>query len=203
MSADRPGEPLDGGSSLVEVMVSMAVMSLFAAVFTGALVGTFQVFNSADAETVTQSETSDVYLTLDREIRYASGISLPAVVQGHWYVEYLIKDGTVPTCVELRLPDGGGSLQRRSWPQGGTVPVFTNRIQNVGPVTESGGTIPPLTRTAVSADQDYQRLRLYLIGDADNGGGTDNPLDFTFTAANTSGQTSSDTICTEARGVNP
>ena len=202
MTGDR-GEPRDGGFSLIEVMVSMAVMSVFAAVLTGGLIGTFRVFNAADAETVTQGEVSNVYLSLDREIRYATGISLPAVVQGSWYVEYMIKDGTVPMCVELRLPQAGGSLQRRTWPHGGTVPAFTDRIQHVVPVTENGGQVPPFTRSVVSADQDFQRLRLYLTGDSDGGAGTNNPLDVTFTAANTSPQTASDTLCTEARGVSP
>ena len=195
------GRPDDHGFSLLEIMVSMAVMALFAAVFTGALVGTLRVFSAADAETVTQSEISNVYLSLDREIRYATGISDPAQVQGQWYVEYLLKDGSVPTCVELRLPVGGGDLQRRSWPQGGAVPAFTTRIQNVGPVTENGSPVPPFTRTDVSGTQDYQRLRLYLSGTGK--GGIDNPLDVTFTAANTSAQTASDTFCTEARGVQP
>ena len=196
-------EPRDGGFSLLEAMVSMAVMSVFAAVFTGALIGTFRVFTAAEAETVSQGQVSDTFLRLDRQIRYAAGISAPALIQGHWYVEYLIVDGAAATCHELRLPAAGGSLQQRAWPQGGAAPVFTTRIPGVAPVLENGTTLPPFTRFAPGGDQDFQRLRLYLDGDGSTGSGTNNPLDVTFTAANTSSLTASDALCTEARGLNP
>jgi type II secretory pathway component PulJ len=98
----RRGAPVaratgDAGVSLVELVVSMTIMTVVLAVFTGAAV---QMFHStSDTETIAaaQSQVNVTFLRLDKEIRYAAGISAPDTSN----VEYLRTDEGTLTCTRL------------------------------------------------------------------------------------------------------
>ncbi|AEV84334.1 hypothetical protein ACWT_3311 [Actinoplanes sp. SE50] len=204
----------DSGTSLIEVMVAMGVMSVVMAIFTG---GVIQFYRSADAaeETgITQTQLRLAFQTLDREVRYANGISLPATaaINGAWYVEFSgIDPAGAQVCRQLRL-DAGGVLQELTWTPGSPPAAGTRGRTLASGLMSPGGSVPaPFDRQAAGStpyasastsatgtafSPDLQRLRVRLTTRA---GSTTSVTDVTFTALNTSRDTADPNICLEGR----
>jgi len=188
--------------SLVEVVVAMTLMTIFGAMFTTGILTIYHTNNKVEAIAESQTQVTRAVTRLDQEIRYAAGISTPAVgADGNAYVEFLVTNTGTPTCVQLRVePDTSASgrykLKRRTWPQGGTVPAWSTASVLMTGIT----TANPFSLPAADPDIDYQRLRFQLAAQV----GTDRfaelkATDITFTALNSSTDSSNSTVCTEGR----
>jgi prepilin-type N-terminal cleavage/methylation domain-containing protein len=187
---DREQLTGDSGMSLVEVLVTMVLMSVAMALFTAVALQMYRVQNDTVATANAQTQANQAFIRLDREIRYAAGISVPNTS----YVEYLRTDQPSPTCVELWLDGGAGQLKLRTWVQGGTpTPNWTVLVSDVSATQ-------PFTLLPAAAPYYYQRLQLQLTI-TPSGSTQTKALSTTFTALNTSLATSSDTVCTEGRQV--
>jgi Tfp pilus assembly protein PilW len=206
----------DAGVTLIEVTVTMAVLIVVMAIFTSEVI---QVVRSAGTSENTDTGQTQLRLALqmlDREVRYASGITAPngTAVGGAWYVEFLGTDPTTgqPVCRQLRL-DSSGVLQQLAWtpgspPAAGT-PGQTLASQLVTPGgavpipfdRQVAGSLPYATPSAGAApgsafSPDYQRLRLQLTTRV---GTMTTSSDVTFTALNTSRVTTDSNVCIEGR----
>jgi len=185
----------DRGFTMTEIVVTMSVMSVVMAIFTAGVVQMYNTSNKTESLAVSQAQSNTAFLRLDKQIRYASGISKPATVSGVPYVEYLLSGSGTATCYELRLMDS--KLQQRIWPQGGTIAsspwtVLSNGVSSA----------QPFTYLAPDATFNFQRLRLRLT--ATYGGNqtvSSANTDITFTALNTTLGTSSASVCTEGRSA--
>src|SRR4051794_12482703 len=71
------GPPDDDGFSLIELMVTMTVMSIVMTLFTAGMVQLFSAQNHSDALTGASQQVHVAFVRLDRELRYSSGISAP------------------------------------------------------------------------------------------------------------------------------
>jgi type II secretory pathway pseudopilin PulG len=185
----------DAGITLVELVVSMTIMSVVMAIFTGGIIEMYNSANKNESLSTAQSEVNIMFLRLDREIRYAAGISLPDVVGGDSYVEYLTGSTGTALCTELRLNVALGQLQRRTWLKGSTPsPVWTPMASGV-----TSGT--PFTFAAADATFRFQRLELKFNTTSGSAVSsvTTTQTDITFTALNTSQSTVSAAACTEGR----
>jgi type II secretory pathway component PulJ len=187
----------DDGVTMIDVIVAMTLMSVFMGIFTDVVV---QMFRSANANQViasAQTQLTTVFLRLDKEIRYAAGISQPGPVGADSYVEYRTVNTGTPMCTELRLNVAEGQLQRRTWPDGVTPLAPTGWIPLASEVSSS----QPFTFWAADTTLNFQRLQLTL----DASGGPDTTvsrsIDVTFTALNTTLGTDSTTDCQEGRAV--
>jgi type II secretory pathway pseudopilin PulG len=108
----------DDGVTLVDVMVSMAVMSVVVAVFTSGIVDMFRTANHADAAAAAQAQILTSFNRLEREIRYAQRIMEPHAVANGFAVEFVINDASgVLQCTQLVLMDGG-AMTEQQWPAG-------------------------------------------------------------------------------------
>lgn len=120
----RRGAAGDAGVSLIEVMVTMAIMTTVGALFTAAILQAYRVTNTVDARAQAQTQLRLAVERLDQQIRYAYDITEPstpeeaAAAAGTWYVEYLRVDVAAGTrqCHQLRLR--GGQLFLRRWTPG-------------------------------------------------------------------------------------
>ena len=185
----------DRGFTMTEIVVTMSVMSVVMAIFTAGVVQMYNTSNKTESLAFSQSQNNTAFLRLDKQIRYASGISTPGTVGGAPYVEYLLSGSGTATCYELRLKDS--MLQQRVWPQGGSVAlvpwtVLSNGVSSAQPFTY----LPP------DATFNFQRLRLQLT--STYGGNrtlSSANTDITFTALNTTLGTSSASVCTEGRSA--
>lgn len=112
----------DDGTSLIELVVGMAIMTIFMGMFTGAMLLMSNTVNKVQAVSVTSSQTTSAFLTLDREVRYASGVSNPAFdATWGWHVEFAtqqVNHSTSPAtqttvCTQLRTYQN--QLAQRTW----------------------------------------------------------------------------------------
>jgi prepilin-type N-terminal cleavage/methylation domain-containing protein len=192
-------KPRDAGYSLIEVMMAMVCMSILMTVVTGSIIQIYHSVDGVDAIAAAQSQVDTTFARLDKEVRYARGISNPGVVNGDAYVEYLLTVDATDTCVELRLHTG--ALQRRQWPASRTPPAPTGWQTLASSVT--AGT--PFAVTAPDTDTltgfRYQRLTLDVTAVTGGAGvASHRETAVTFTALNATG-TDNSTTCTSARGI--
>jgi prepilin-type N-terminal cleavage/methylation domain-containing protein len=162
----------DAGFSMTEVMVGAAIMSTVFAISAQGFLTMYQASNRAEAAAVAQTALSASMQKLDREIRYAYRIN-PAFTSGtNFAITYVIPDAdTKRICVELTLPQTGGTLLRAQWLQESTNPagVITTAVANdLVPVAGAN----PFTRVpkgAVYNGVTTQQDRLQLIVDSNVG----------------------------------
>jgi len=185
----------DAGVTLLELMITMAIMAVVLMMFTGAMIQIYRSVNKNEAIAAARDGVNLTFARLDKEIRYAAGISTPGVTGTDQYVEYLITNTGAKTCVQLRLHAPSAQLQRRSWPQSGTPGGWTVLASGIAATN-------PFTRNPATGDFAFQRLRIDMTANKSGGAtATKRQSDITFTALNTSPTTSSDNVCTEGRQV--
>ena len=180
----------DGGFSLIEVMVSMSVMSIVVVLFTGGIVQLYQAQNRSEAVTGVSQQIHIAFVRLDRDIRYAAGVSVPATVaSGNEYVEYLITNTGAVICTQLRITPAGQLQTRRKVDSAAAGPWSVLASQLVDPSS--------FVRTPASdGGNAYQQLVVSLTAQAGGAAATEKETAaFTFTALNTTVSTSSDSVC--------
>ncbi|MFI5844247.1 type II secretion system protein J [Catenuloplanes sp. NPDC051500] len=207
----RDSDERDAGITMLEMVIGLSIMSVLMVLVTTAVTQIYKTYNKVDATNQAQQQVNTVFLRLDKEIRYATGITAGLNNGASSVIEYQLVLEGAKNCVQLRVRTDTGTLERRSWAaKGGTVPTtWTTLLSGIGlvpaasatPTLTGGATAaPPLTRLAPTEAQDYQRLRLYFTT---KGGGaaasTTRLTDITFTALNTSGSLNSDNLCVEGR----
>jgi hypothetical protein len=195
-AADRAGD--DRGTTLIDVVVSTTIMSFCMAMFTTGILQIYRFTNKNETISTTQQQINIAFMRLDKEIRYAVNISAPGQVGSDAYVEYLTANTASPVCTELRLLVSTRQLQRRTWVQGSS-PVAPSAWL---PLASNVTSTQPFTVTAADATFAFQRLELKLTA-TDGTGGTvsSTQTDVTFTALNSSLETSNAGICVEGRSI--
>ena len=193
----------DNGTSLIELVVGMMLMSIFLAMFTGAVVAMNRAENKTEAASLSTSQLNQAFLTLDKTVRYASAISQPGTgPSGDWYVELRTTNLGMQTCTQLRIDSQ--QLQRRTWvvpvPSGAVAPTWTPLTSNVTNGGAAAGPAQPfllLTPTAAN-DTNVQQL-MFNFSTMSGGGATEttSKSSFTFTAANSTIPVPTAPICQE------
>jgi prepilin-type N-terminal cleavage/methylation domain-containing protein len=191
----------DAGITLIEVVVSMTIMAIIMVIFSSSVTRMFGAANRTESQSVAQSQINTLFLRLDKEIRYASGISLPKDVSGTWYAEYLTTNTGTALCTQLRLTPTG-TLSRRTWVKKESAapePTPWTPLAE-GVAAPAGG--QPFTLLAADATSNFHRLRVTLTAAAGAGASaTARDTTITFTALNTSLSTTSSATCTEGRSI--
>ncbi|MGC9669226.1 hypothetical protein ACNTMW_22040 [Planosporangium sp. 12N6] len=195
----------DAGATLVELVVGMSVMAVVMVMFTAGILQTYRSVNKGVSLSTAQSQLHVAFLRLDKELRYATGISQPGRLGGSWYVEYLTQTGGTETCTQLRLSTDG-RLTRRVWPTTSSPTPWSrwsplvSDVAAVGPADADAPFSYPGSDDA-GGSAGFQRLRVRL--QARSGAGdtaTSTGTDVTFTALNAPLSTAADAgVCTDAR----
>jgi prepilin-type N-terminal cleavage/methylation domain-containing protein len=201
----------DAGFSLIEVMVTMGLMSVVMVVFTAAILQSYRASAKAESISIIQSQLRIAFQRFDRELRYASWIAQPGQVGTAWYVEWAGYDGS--QCYQLRLetaPAGSqegpnnahGVLQLRTWPLA-TPPVAGASGQTLASNLADPGGSGPFERTDAGVATggsdfvpDFDRLRVRLTAQRGDSAAS---VDTTFTALNTSRNTPDTNDCSLGR----
>lgn len=205
----------DDGVTLIEVMVSMGVMSVVMVVFTGAILQVFQTTAKTETISYAQSRLQIAFQRVDKEVRYASWIAVPAKVGTAWYVEYANFDGT--SCGQLRFEtapaaddsnpgDGKGALSLITWPRDTPPATGTAGLLVAKQLLDPGSTGPfersdPASAADAGFTPDFQRLRIRLTARVGGSQASDSTaqMDTTFTALNTSRNTPAANDCSKGR----
>ena len=107
------------GLTLVELMVSMLVFSIFIAILLSSILGVTKAATQAQVIARAASGTLSVFQNFDREIRYADAINYPgAGGSGARYVEFRIpavSSDANAICRQWRFDPNTGFLQSRQW----------------------------------------------------------------------------------------
>jgi type II secretory pathway pseudopilin PulG len=169
----------DAGFTLIDTLMSTVVMTIVMAVFTTSILSMYRSARSVEARSVTQTEMAVTMQRMDREVRYAVGISRP--YGGNKYVDFLTVLQGTKQCVQLRVLNG--VLARRIWtyqqPPGTAWATLTTGVTSATPFAYVGPT-PTLG---------LQQLTVTLT--AGSGSGKDANT-ATFTALNSSRTTGND-----------
>jgi prepilin-type N-terminal cleavage/methylation domain-containing protein len=171
----------DTGITLIEVVVSMSIMSVLMAVFTVGIVQMYRSANHNESLSTAQSQLNIAFLRLDKEIRYAAAVSTSGAVGSDFYVEYLTMNANTRRCSQLRLHAADRQLQLRTWTQGspdGSATAWIPLASGVGAVSGQ----PPFAPDPDNASR-FERLELTLVATY---GPRDRPtsMSITFTALN-------------------
>ncbi len=190
----------DEGLTLIDVLTSMAIMTVVMALFTSGIVQMYRMANGTDAKSVAQTQVSVALLRLDRDVRYASAISRTGTTPGvssNATVDYLVRETktvsgsptVVPNCKRVRVL--GTRLQQMVWPLAMT---DVTKLGTMYPWTTlaTGITSPaPFTYLAPTAEVSYQRLTVALRATSGTGSSAVHKTStVTYTALNTTARSS-------------
>ncbi|GAA1604733.1 prepilin-type N-terminal cleavage/methylation domain-containing protein [Actinoplanes couchii] len=185
----------DRGFSLIEVMMTATIMTFVLAI---ALTGIVQFYSDTN-RTQQTSEARDQldisFRRLDRELRYATWVSVPGKVGTRWYTEYALPDDTAGKSPCRQIILNNGQLILATWDLPATAPtsqtvLATDVTANTttGPVTVyKPGDSPYATASAgvagvgVAYQPQFQQVRLRFSVTV---GKVALPFDSIFTAQN-------------------
>lgn len=187
----RPGSS-DRGITLIELVVSMAILGIVLTIVTGAMISMYRATDKAEGITSTSAQVNMALTKLDSSVRYAAEISEPIQKSGDWYVTYRSTYSGVTDCKQLRFNMATRQLQWRGWTAGaGASPSAWSPLASELHLSEAGGSpATPFVITTSRGTEDldaiaHQQLRVRF--DAVSGEGdrkTTSATDVTFTAFN-------------------
>lgn len=178
----------DAGTTILEVVVAMALMSVFGLLFTSAVVLMNGSSTKIESSSMVSSELSQAFGALDKDVRYAAAVSVPGQGgSGNWYVELAMTYSGESRCQQLRVDAESQQLQSRTWTSaGGTaldltpwIPVASQVVNGSAPAGPDQPFIRALTGTGL------QQLTVTLESGATFGGQQSRgQSSTTFTAVN-------------------
>lgn len=197
----------DSGTTLMELIVGMALTMIFGGIFTTAIVSMTSTSNKAQALANTSSQLSSAYLRLDKTIRYASAISTPgqstgAGSTGDWYVEIQTTNTGTAQCSQFRVEQTAQQLQVRTWtPVNSVATGLTSWLPLASYITNGGAssTSPnvPFSFPTALASVNFQQLQINLTSISGNPVSSSSSS-ITFPAINSSTSATNSTVCQEA-----
>lgn len=200
----RVREGAEAGFSMIEMVVGMAIMGIFMAIFTGALISMFSAANSSQALSNSSQQLNVAFQQLDKLVRYASYIAVPGQgTDGNWYVEIELTAQPPSMCYQLRVNKTADQLQMRNWNvTAGGAPTSWSPLASY--VTNGGaapGASQPFVLTVANATVTSEQLGFNLTAADGNGSGNtaSTSTNVTFTALNTSQKTPTSGTCTGER----
>ena len=157
----------EAGASLVELVAGMALMAVFGAMFTGAVVMVTRTTGKVQATSEASSSLTQAHLGLDRIVRYASAVSAPGTspASGNWYVELRESRGGTELCTQLWIDRVQQSLWKRSWRPSDPAAAVT-RTQLAPGITNgsaaAGSADQPFVLATPAGNARHQRLTVTL-----------------------------------------
>jgi type II secretory pathway component PulJ len=193
----------DAGTSLMELIVGMALMAIFMSIFVGALVSMTKAQSKTTSVAQTSQDLNQAFLSLDKTVRYASAISTPGTgsPSGDWYVEYSTTTTGAQVCTQLRVDITTKQLQRRTWTvvnsTASGLTGWTPLASEISNGTATAGANQPFVRVTPGATSDYQQLTITLASlTGSTVAATTSGTSFTITAVNST--LPATTVCQEA-----
>ena len=165
----RPQWRDDSGTSMIDLLVGMLIMTLFMAMFTSAILLMYKAENKAESVNVTSTQLSQVFTELDKVVRYSAAIAPPGVgTSGDWYVEMRATNTGREQCTQLRVDVSSQQLQRRTWTVVNSTASSVSSWTQVAPgitngAVVSGSTDQPFVLKATASSVPFQRLTINLV----------------------------------------
>jgi Tfp pilus assembly protein PilW len=196
----------DAGTSLLELIVGMALMGIFMSIFVGVIVTMTKAQSKSEGITQSSANVGQAFVTLDKTVRYSAAVSAPGKgsPSGDWYVEYRTTNSGAEVCTQLRVDITTQQLQSRTWQ---VVNSAASGLTGWAPVASgitngsaaAGSADQPFVRPTPAATADFQQLTFTLASSAGPASGpTATRSSFTITAINSTLPVPATAICQEA-----
>lgn len=193
----RRGLDREEGTTLIELVVGMALMAIFLGMFTGAIVMMNTAMNKSQAVNLSATQLNTAFLNMDKTVRYAAFITTPGVgTSGDWYVELRVVNLGTEVCNQYRVDIATQQLQRRTWTvtdaAASTATAWVPLSSNISNgAAAAGATTQPFYLEPPVPNSSYQQLTVQLVSPAGSGASlTNSTSTFTFTALNSTATTS-------------
>ena len=110
----------ESGMTLVELLVSMGILTVIVGIFMGGVVVMTKDTSRAQGVSNAGDAARKVFQRMDKQARYANNVNGAGsgTTSGTWYVEYLVsgvQPGQSPLCVQWRYTQSTRKLETRSW----------------------------------------------------------------------------------------
>lgn len=182
----------DEGTSLMELIIGMALMAIFMSMFTGAVVLMTSTANKVQAVTGSSAQVNQAFLRLDKLVRYASMISAPAKATiaggtGDWYVELSSPNPSgAATCTQLRVDLVKQQLQQRTWTVSGDQVVSAASAWQplASSITNAATDVPAPFVRGTNPKSVFQQLQINLTSAQLRPTKATSSTSLTFTAVN-------------------
>ena len=195
----------DSGTSLIDLVVGMLIMTLFMGIFTRAILLMYKAENKAESVNVTSTQLSQAFTELDKVVRYSAAIATPGVgTSGDWYVEMRATNTGREQCTQLRVDISLQQLQRRTWTVVNSATPTVSSWTQVAPsiangAAVSGSTDQPFVLKASTSSVPFQRLTINLVSTYGSGSTlTTSRSSFTTNAVNSVISAPTAPICQQA-----
>jgi Tfp pilus assembly protein PilE len=139
----------DAGSTLIELVVAMAITTVVGAIFTQGILSLGRVDQLTTAVVDAQTQVGRAFTRLDRDVRYAADLVVQTLPGSQSASPSLVYLSTVDAARCHALSLVGTRLQYQAWAPGaspGTATVLASgvsAISGVAPFTVTGGTGSP------------------------------------------------------------
>jgi hypothetical protein len=177
------------GTTLMELLVGMAVLTVFMAIFTTAMLTMTNTVSKVQSVTSSAGQVNTAFLQLDKTLRYATGISPIGTgnVGGETHVEFaMIEPTDVTRCHQLRIVNA--TLQQRTWdtpdPAGSTYSNLSAWVTLASNVSTDGSSSFSVPAAISGATSSYQQLTVRLQTDSGSNVSSPTKTFMTFTAVN-------------------
>jgi len=161
-------EEKQSGFSLIELLVSMGIFTIFLALFMSAVIGLTKGTSKTQITAQTTGEVVSVFKNLDRQVRYADAINAPGTAGGFRYIEFRTpasSSNLTPAavlCTQWRYSPATGVVQMRKW-KDVTAAVMGEWMTQLTDVIDTGAATYPFDMIpATSNGSTKQRLKLSL-----------------------------------------
>lgn len=192
----------DDGVTLIELVVSMAIMGIFLVMFTGAMLSMYHTTNKSESLMDSSAQIHVAFDRLDTSVRYAAAVSSAGTDgSGNPSIAFETSYTGTDTCTQLRLNLAKSQLQQRTWPATGSAPAtWTPLASEVGPTMQGGSAVPPFAMIQPAAEPGQaapaQQLRVRLMSTGGSGPSSSTAqTDVTFVAFNSAGGVGPSTAC--------
>ena len=189
--APQSASDTESGFSLVELMVAMAIFTVFVVIVLASVVSISR--SAVRTQLVGQSTNSTlvVFGSMDRQVRYSDSINYPGVgASGSRYVEFRVPaastvSGLQAICYQWRFSIADSRLESRQWNESDptTATAWSAKLTNVA--NDGDATHPFQLTAANNTNMPRQQLVITLNpgADAQSAGSS---MSTTFIARNTS-----------------
>jgi prepilin-type N-terminal cleavage/methylation domain-containing protein len=215
----RRGASLDAGFTMVELMIALAIFSIFLVVVMSSVVSITKASTTTQVTAQSSSAELATFQRMDHEVRYSDSINFPGLgsPSGDMYIEFETPATATPSgvllCTQWRFDPTARVIQMRQWNgTTGVTPPTTWQTLLTNVANDGGANYPFQMLPAVEGGAKYEQLVLSL--DTGNTAVKGAAVSSNFVARNTSIQSPSNTddvspgtsdipICQATGGVRP
>ncbi|WP_275668149.1 type II secretion system protein [Leifsonia flava] len=160
------------GFTLIEMIISIGIFSVFAVIFITSVVSLARGTTQARVTSDSSSGVLNVFQNIDRQVRWSDSINFAGNgASGKRYIEFRLpaasSSDNVTRCVQWRFDPVGGTLATRTWKTSvATLPGWTVKLSGVIPKSGTSYPFQLVPATATVGGSPRQALALDLTAGA-------------------------------------